>query len=543
MQPAFMFWGGSQPPVSVVFVGKGEDSRPYSLYPLYIGGPEDTTLDQMVQDGLVRGDQNAVYCGRMLGGGFLMCVDVGPRAKLAAEPDLLRQAGGRAAGYLRTHPGLPGECVLVMPSWVQGGRPVENDLRLVLEGFCLRQDCISRTTAGQEAERTVPDPVVLAEPTPDLEAQALRAFQAGEQGRWVRRVGNLRADECSPTEMALLAMGRITGSLGDKVTFPYGDKPLDLEFYEGGHELLGAKARPWDSFLAVNRTAFQMVGFDTRPAGVLAVYRCGIRGARRLSVLGKGICYDTGAWALKTPVAHMAPMHQDKHGFVTSTALFIMLVQMGVPFDVVLMGNCTYNFPGILPGSVMSTRGGRKINNWNPDAEGRLVLEDGIDFLTEGENPDVIMPIATLTGAASVALGPMINLFTTDPVDPLMTSVFHSLRRSGIKGWPMPIGYHMPGGMASTEVDMLNVDTSAAKQAGQGMAALYLARAMEQAVSNYGKGRERNPVMNHWDIAALDDSTPDGWRLAGAGVDPFLAAVWAMETQATPGGILVPRSV
>lgn len=534
-------WGASNRlRVSVVLVEKTGD-LPASLYPLEPRSKEAKALESLIADGLVRGDQGAAYMTRLGGGRFMLSVDVGGRAKLVSDPDLLRQAGGKACGFLRTHPGVPDDCVLIMPA-VDGTRPVPNDVRLVMEGFGLRNDSVSRTDEGRQAERTVSAPMVLADSTPELEAVVERAILMANVARWVRSVGNQRGEEGSPTSIAELATAFLSHQLGDQVQFPYG-QPLNLPFYEGKVELAGAKAHRWGGLLAVNQTTFPVQGLDVRPAGVLAVHRCGIPGARCLAINGKFITYDTGAWALKTPVNHMATMHLDKHGFMTAVGLFIMLVKLGVPFDIVLMGNGTYNFPGILPGSFFTSRSERLVEDENPDAEGRIALADGIDFLTEAFNPDIVMPIATLTGAASVALGPMINLFSSDQADPLMLSVFQALRRSGIMGWPMPIGYHMAKGLNSPEGDTTNVDMGGLKHAGQGFAALYLLHELQRAIKNHGEGRPHQPVLHHWDIAPLYASSPDGWRLDGASVDPLLATVWAMESQGSPGGVLVPRSV
>lgn len=539
-------WEGQRPPVSVVLV-EVKDGQPRPLYPLDPKSFEYTTFNQVVTDGLVRGDQGAVVAVRMVAGHhFMLCVDVGSRDKLIADPDLLRQAGGKACAYLRSHPGVPDQCAVIMPSADPAVRPVPNDVRLVVEGFCLRNDNVSRTNEGQAAERTVGVPKVLACSTPELETMVERAIWMANAGRWVRANGNLRGEEGSPTHIAELAVAFLKRELGDKVQFPYPTTILDMPFYEGKTAVsgeAGAQARRWGGLLAVNQSMYPVQGLDVRPAGVLAVYKCRIPGARCLAINGKFITYDTGAWALKTPVEHMRTMHLDKHGFMTAVGLFIMLVKMKVPFDIVMMGNGTYNLPGILPGSFFTSRGGRQVEDHNPDAEGRIVLGDGIDYLAEAYNPDIIMPIATLTGASSVALGPMINLFGSDPVDPLMLSVFGALRRSGILGWPLPYGFHLEKGMSSPEGHTSNIDHSGAKQAGQSTAALYLLRELERAIQNYGNGRPHQPILHDWDIAPLYSSKPDGWRLDGASVDPLLATVWSMEGQGFPGGVLVPRSV
>lgn len=537
----FVRWREQRPLVSVVFVEADGKSPARSLYPLG-ESPEGKTLASLVRKGLVCGDKGEVNCFPVAGSRnrFLLCVDVGPRGKLVENPDLLRQAGGKACAYLRTHHGIPDQCALVMP-WEGDARPVPHDVRLVVEGFLLRNDNISRTDDGKKAEREVANPMVLMQEEPNARQTVERAELLGRLGQWVRRTGNLRGDECSPRQLCELALERLHGLSG--VTFPYGCGLLDRAVYEGRTGLDGTPPRRWGAFLAVNEGSHQFVGERGEPCGVLARYSCGNPRARTLALLGKKVCYDTGAWALKTPVTHMADMHLDKLGFVYQVALFEYLVRMGLPLNIILMGNGTYNFPGILPGSFLTTRGGRLVDDHNPDAEGRLTLDDGIDALVEAYHPDVIMTAATLTGAAGVALGPMINLFSSDAANPLMLEVFQAVRRSGILAWPMPAGQHLAGNMSSAEVDMKNVDTSGAKQAGQSSAMLYLLRALERANRNYPTSPgQSTPVLNHWDVAPLDTSKPGGWRLDGAGVDPLVAAIWGMECQTSPGGILIPRA-
>lgn len=537
----FVTWDGARPRVSVVFVESDGKEPARSLYPLG-ESKEAATLADAVTKGLVCGDKGEVNCLPMLQapGHLLLCVDVGSRAKLVTNPDLLRQAGGKVCAYLRSHQGLPAECTFVMP-WVGDTRPVPNDVRLALEGFLLRNDNISRTDEGKKSEREVVGPVLLMQEEPGLHQTVERAELLGRLGQWVRHTGNLRGDECSPRQMCELAMDRLRTLAG--VTFPYNQGLLDRAVYEGRTGLDGSVPRRWGAFLAVNEGSRQFVGDRGEPYGVLARYSCGNPRARTLALLGKQVNYDTGAWALKTPVMHMADMHLDKLGFVYQVALFEYLVRMGLPLNIILMGNGTYNFPGILPGSFLTTRGGRLVEDFNPDAEGRLTLDDGIDSLVEAYHPDLIMTSATLTGAAGVALGPMINLFSSDAANPLMLEVFQAVRRSGILAWPMPAGQHLAGNMSSPEVDMKNVDTSGAKQAGQSSAMLYLLRALERAIRNYpAAAGQPTPVLNHWDVAPLFTSKPGDWRLGAASVDPLVAAVWGMECQTSLGGILIPHT-
>ena len=157
--------------------------------------------------------------------------------------------------------------------------------------------------------------------------------------------------------------------------------------------------------------------------------------APRVTLVGKGVCFDTGGLDIK-PSSGMALMKKDMGGAaaVLSLASMIMAAQLNVRLRVLVpavenavAGNA------FRPGDVLTSRKGLSVEIGNTDAEGRLVLADALD-LADAERPDLLIDMATLTGAARVALGPDLPPFYTDD-DELGSKSgrpFHGQQRSGV---------------------------------------------------------------------------------------------------------------
>ena len=125
-----------------------------------------------------------------------------------------------------------------------------------------------------------------------------------------------------------------------------------------------------------------------------------------VSLVGKGITFDTGGISLK-PAGSMETMKSDMAGAATVGAVLHAVAELGLDIKVTGWLAMAENMPsgtGIKPSDILTIRGGTTVEVMNTDAEGRLVLADALVAATE-ENPDVVVDIATLTGAAMVALG------------------------------------------------------------------------------------------------------------------------------------------
>lgn len=154
-----------------------------------------------------------------------------------------------------------------------------------------------------------------------------------------------------------------------------------------------------------------------RCGGILSVGKGSVRpprlvklsyrgGGKHLALVGKGITFDTGGLSLK-PAESMVGMKYDMAGSATVLGVILAVARLGLKVDVTAFMCLAENMPsGVAtrPGDVITIRNGTTVEVLNTDAEGRLVLADGLTLAAELK-PDHIVDVATLTGAATIALG------------------------------------------------------------------------------------------------------------------------------------------
>ncbi len=134
-----------------------------------------------------------------------------------------------------------------------------------------------------------------------------------------------------------------------------------------------------------------------------------------LTLVGKGVCFDTGGLNLK-PGASMGLMKKDMGGAATVLGLAHMIMALELPLQLRVLIPAVENSvsaDAFRPGDILTSRKGLTVEINNTDAEGRLVLADALALAAE-ENPDQIISMATLTGAARVAVGPDLSPYYTD---------------------------------------------------------------------------------------------------------------------------------
>lgn len=144
-------------------------------------------------------------------------------------------------------------------------------------------------------------------------------------------------------------------------------------------------------------------GSEREPRLVIMKYRAG---KKHLGLVGKGITFDTGGLSLK-PADGMVGMKYDMAGSATVFGAISAIAKLELPINVTAVMAIAENMPSgqaTRPGDVITMRNGKTVEVINTDAEGRLVLGDGLDVVAEYE-PDHIVDVATLTGAATIALG------------------------------------------------------------------------------------------------------------------------------------------
>jgi len=173
----------------------------------------------------------------------------------------------------------------------------------------------------------------------------------------------------------------------------------------------GARYREWlgEALPAAGFGLVWAVGRSGAQAPRVAQLEWGDPAAPRLVLIGKGVCFDTGGLDLKAP-AGMRWMKKDMGGAAHAIALAGLIMQAGLGLHLTLLVPAVENGVGPLalrPGDVLRAGNGRTVEIENTDAEGRLILADALHHGLQGErSPALVIDLATLTGAARMALGP-----------------------------------------------------------------------------------------------------------------------------------------
>ncbi|PSJ59072.1 leucyl aminopeptidase family protein [Kumtagia ephedrae] len=236
-----------------------------------------------------------------------------------------------------------------------------------------------------------------------------------------------------------------------------------------------------DALLAENFPMIHAVGRASAQAPRLIDLVWGRKGAPKLTLVGKGVCFDTGGLDIK-PASGMLLMKKDMGGAANVLALATMI--MAAKLDVrlrVLIPAVENAIAGnaFRPGDVLPSRKGITVEIGNTDAEGRLILADALSLADE-EAPDLLIDMATLTGAARVALGPDLPPFYTDD-ESLADGIAAAAAQVEDPVWRMPLWKPYEAKLASKIADINNVTTDGF--AGSITAALFLQRFVEKARS------------------------------------------------------------
>jgi leucyl aminopeptidase len=206
--------------------------------------------------------------------------------------------------------------------------------------------------------------------------------------------------------------------------------------------------------------------------------RWGRRGAPRVTLVGKGVCFDTGGLDIK-PSSGMILMKKDMGGAALTLALARMLMGADAPVQLRLLIPAVENSisgRSYRPSDVLRSRKGLTVEVGNTDAEGRLVLADALAEADE-ERPELLIDLATLTGAARVALGPELPAIYSNPPE-----LADELRKIGDAEsdptWTLPLWQGYDEDLGSRVADLNNVSSS--QFAGSIIGALFLKRFVTQ---------------------------------------------------------------
>jgi leucyl aminopeptidase len=236
-----------------------------------------------------------------------------------------------------------------------------------------------------------------------------------------------------------------------------------------------------DALLKQNFPMIHAVGRASAEAPRLIDLRWGPKNAPKVTLVGKGVAFDTGGLDIKPP-SGMLLMKKDMGGAANVLGLASMIMAAGRKVRLRVLVPAVENAisgNAFRPGDVLKSRKGLTVEVGNTDAEGRLVLADALAYADE-EKPDLMIDMATLTGAARVALGPDLPPFFTDD-DELARAVSDAASDRADPVWRMPLWSPYDSRYASRVADINNVNTDGF--AGAVIAALFLRRFVEKTKS------------------------------------------------------------
>ena len=322
----------------------------------------------------------------------------------------------------------------------------------------------------REEERRLPPIETVLLVAPKISAAAMARGEAvGEAVNLQRTLANEPANKMTPTALAARAK-----ELASSV------KGLQIEVLDQDK----CRALGMGSYLSVAQGSHQP------PRFIVMRYRG--RGGKGYDVglVGKGITFDSGGISIK-PADNMHHMKADMTGAASVIAAIGAIARIGVKVNVISVAPCTENLPGggaTKPGDVFTSMSGKTVEVINTDAEGRLVLIDGITY-AQREGATRVVDVATLTGAIAVALGPyFIGLFGKP--DAFVEKVRAVASGAGDRVWPMPLTAEYRDEIKGEVADIRN---SAGREGGAIKAAAFLEAAVEDGTE-----------WAHLDIASVD---------------------------------------
>ena len=236
-----------------------------------------------------------------------------------------------------------------------------------------------------------------------------------------------------------------------------------------------------DALLENNFPMIHAVGRAAAEAPRLLDLTWGAADAPKITLVGKGVCFDTGGLNLK-PGNYMDLMKKDMGGAAIAMALAGAVMAAGLPVRLRLLVGAVENAIGpdaFRPGDVLQSHKGLSVEIGNTDAEGRLVLADMLS-LADAETPDLMIDFATLTGAARVAMGPEVVPFYTHD-DALAANIAKTGAQVGDPMWRLPLWAGYDGWLDSQIADVNHISNS--PMAGSITAALFLSRFVENTAS------------------------------------------------------------
>ncbi|NQD38231.1 leucyl aminopeptidase [Permianibacter sp. IMCC34836] len=278
------------------------------------------------------------------------------------------------------------------------------------------------------------------------------ALAVAEGVKFARDLTNLPGNICHPTYLAERAQEMAKAN-----------KPLKTTIIDETElKKMGAGA-----FVAVSQ------GSDQPGKLIVMEYSGGKNGDAPIVLVGKGITFDTGGISIK-PSDGMDEMKFDMGGAASVFGTMTAVLKLALPINVIAVVAAAENMPSgkaTRPGDVVTTLSGQTVEILNTDAEGRLVLCDAMTYV-ERFDPDVVIDIATLTGACVIALGHHTSGLMSNH-NPLANDLLEAGETAGDRAWRLPIYDEYQEQLDSNFADMSNLG---GRPAGAITAACFLSR-------------------------------------------------------------------
>lgn len=271
-----------------------------------------------------------------------------------------------------------------------------------------------------------------------LAEEAMREGIAIAAGmNFTKDLGNLPANVCTPTYLATEATALAKAY-----------SKLKVQVFDEKH------------LQKMGMNAFMAVAKGSNEPGKLVIleYHGGNKAAKPIALIGKGITFDSGGISLKPSLA-MDEMKFDMGGAASILGTLKTAAELNLPINIVAAIACAENMPSgnaCKPGDIVKTYSGLTVEILNTDAEGRLVLCDTLTYIAEKYNPEVMIDLATLTGAMIVALGFLATgLFSNN--DALAADIEQAANQSFDRVWRLPLWSEYAKALESNFADMANI--------------------------------------------------------------------------------------
>lgn len=441
------------------------------------------SIRQLIAQGDIRGksgEYTLIHTFGRMPSPRVLVVGLGKQA--AFDVDAVRNLAAGVARYLRK-PGIKTVATIAHGAGI-GGLDPSVCAQAVAEGAILGEYRFTKhkSKSGDEAE-AIESLVILESSSDRLTAMAAAANRGSVLARstnFARDLANEPSNHLTPTELANRAqeMARAAG--------------LECEVLEQAD----MERKGMGSLLSVTKGSAQ-------PAKLVRLsYRGRSGDGYDLAMVGKGITFDSGGISIK-PAANMEAMKADMTGAAAVIAAMQAVAALKPKANIVAIAPCTENMPGgnaSKPGDVVTAMNGRTIEIINTDAEGRLVLADGLCYAVELGAMHIV-DVATLTGAATTVLGDTAYAVMTNN-DELAMKVEAAAAGAGEKTWRLPMWKDYDEYIKSDVADLKNTTT-------RGAGVIAAAKFLEPFVGDV-------PWV-HLDIASVDMmSSEKGWISKGA---------------------------